>query len=692
MSSRLPRCYFHFVLWIIGGNGIDKGDEHSLRQVDYTYLTIESANVITEQTIQAIFDAIRIEEVVGDFVQLKRTGSNLKGLCPFHGEKTPSFVVSPGRNTFKCFGCDKGGSAVTFIMEHEHLTYPEALRYLAAKYGIEVEETGNDAQNRQERLLKDSLFLANDYAQSFFSNQLLNTDHGKSIGLRYFRDRGFSDETIRKFGLGYAPAGGKDFLQNALNEGYAKEYLEQLGLVSGKGFDFFRDRVMFPIHHPNGKVVAFAGRILSSKAKAPKYINSPETEIYVKSKVLYGLFQARNAIRKSDLAIVVEGYTDVISMHQAGIEHVVATSGTALGESQIGLLKRLTPNVLLLFDGDKAGRGAALRGVDLFLSQDMNVRVVSLPEGEDPDSFVTARGQADALAFFDAHAQDFIFFKAGLLAEDAKDDPVKKAAMVNDILGSVARIPDPIKRALYIKECSSLLDIDENSLVDVTNKLVAGYIRDTRKSAISEQPKEPSSNPLPGKPPAHPPQKTPVSAMETREREIARLLITFGDRLFDEEQQITVAEQVLGLLQEVIHEFDHSLYGQVVKDSFQLLQDGKPVTSGYFIDHHQPGVRQLAMEMVQSPYEYSDNWERMWDIILQSQKKPDENIEKDCEDVLLRFKYEKVTRMIEKNAEAIRQIDHDTNASQLEDQLLIQMELSKIKDQIARQLRLVVSR
>lgn len=648
--------------------------------------------VISEQSVQAIHEAARIEEVVGDFVQLKRTGSNMKGLCPFHGEKTPSFVVSPARNTFKCFGCDKGGSAVTFIMEHEHKTYPEALRYLAAKYNIEIEETGDTEQNRVERQLRESLQILNDFAATYYANQLLSTDRGKSVGLSYFRERGFTDDTIRTFGLGYAPPGGKEFQTEALQQGYDQSYLERLGLISTKGFDFFRDRVIFPIHHQSGKVVAFAGRILNTHTKAPKYINSPETEIYQKSKVLYGLFQARTAIRKLDQAILVEGYTDVISMHQAGIQHVVATSGTALGESQIALIKRLTPNVLLLFDGDKAGIGAALRGVDLFLANDMNVRVVSLPEGEDPDSFVKSRGREETLQWFETQAQDFIFFKAGLLSDASQGDPIKRAAMINDILGSVARIPDPVKRALYIKECSTLLDVDEPTLVDVTNKLVAGMIREARKVYEREQAESNAPIPYASHRPSHPPQQERPPLMEIREREIARLLITFGDKIFDEDHNISVAEQVLAALHEVIEEFDHQVYGQVVRDTFNLLQEGKTVTPAYFISHADDHVRQLALDVIHSPYEYSENWEKKWDILLQSQKKPEENFEKDCEDVLLRFKYQKINQMIERNAAFIKEVSNSGDHAQLEEKLLLQMELSSLKDTIAKQLGLVVSR
>ena len=350
--------------------------------------------MITQKTIQEILDTVKVEDVVQEFVNLKRRGVNMIGLCPFHNEKTPSFTVSPGKNIYKCFGCGQGGDSVKFLMEHEQLSYPEALRYLANKYGIEIEETETTQEHREEQQLLDSLYLVNQYARDFYQDQLFNTDFGKSVGLNYFKERGFREETIKKFGLGFAPDKKDAFTLQATQDGYKTEVLKKLGLTTSYGKDFFQNRVLFTIHNLTGKVIGFGGRILVKNKKAPKYINSPETEIYNKSKVLYGAYFAKRAIRKKDECILVEGYTDVLSLHQAGIENVVASSGTSLTIDQIRLIKRYTPNIKILYDGDAAGIKAALRGLDLVLEQDLNVKVVLLPEGEDPDSYLQKVGSA----------------------------------------------------------------------------------------------------------------------------------------------------------------------------------------------------------------------------------------------------------------------------------------------------------
>ncbi|MBL7805152.1 MAG: DNA primase, partial [Saprospiraceae bacterium] len=401
--------------------------------------------MITAKTVREILDAVRIEEVIEDFVSLRRRGVNLIGLCPFHHEKTPSFNVNPTRNIFKCFGCGKAGDAVTFLREHEQFSYPEALRWLAKKYNIEIEEVELTPEQRAADQMAESLYIVNDFALKHFQEQLFDTDEGKSVALQYFRQRGLREETIRTFGLGYAPDLRDLLLQRARATGHSVELLKKTGLSSADGArDFFRGRVMFAIHNLSGKVAAFAGRTMSNDKTVPKYINSPETEIYVKNKTLYGAYQAKKAIRQQDECILVEGYMDVISLYQAGIENVVASSGTSLTEGQLNLIRRNTNNLKILYDGDPAGIKAALRGLDLALEQDLNVRIVLLPEGEDPDSYVQKVGSEAFLEYVAREAKDFILFKTRLLLEDTKGDPIKKSSLVKDIVASIARIPDPI--------------------------------------------------------------------------------------------------------------------------------------------------------------------------------------------------------------------------------------------------------
>jgi len=423
--------------------------------------------LISKSTIDNVFETARVEEVIGDFVQLKKSGSNFKGLSPFSDERTPSFMVSPVKQIWKDFSSGKGGNVVAFLMEHEHFTYPEAIKYLAKKYGIEIEETQQSDEQKQQADERESMYLVSEFANKHFQKNLHKTDLGKAIGLSYFKERGFTLETIKKFELGYSLDEWDDFTKEALAEAYKLEYLEKTGLTIVKGekqFDRFKGRVMFPIHSMSGRVLGFGGRILTNEKKAAKYLNSPESDIYHKSKVLYGINFAKQSIAKEDNCFLVEGYTDVIQFHQSGIENVVSSSGTALTPEQIRLINRLTKNITVLFDGDAAGIRASLRGIDLILEQGMNVRVCTFPEGEDPDSF--ARNNSDeALAeYLQENAQDFISYKASLLMEEAKKDPVKKAELIRDIVNSISKIPDTIQQEVYLQECSRIMDISENVL------------------------------------------------------------------------------------------------------------------------------------------------------------------------------------------------------------------------------------
>ncbi len=475
--------------------------------------------MIDKSTIDAVFETARLEEVIGDFVQLKKSGSNFKGLSPFTTEKTPSFMVSPAKQIWKDFSSGKGGNVVAFLMEHEHFTYPEAIKYLAKKYNIEVEETEQSDAQKEAATARESMYLVSDFAQSYFSEILHKNDEGKAIGLSYFKERGFNDESIATFSLGYAPDSWEAFTKAALDAGFQEAFLISTGLTIAKDekrFDRFKGRVIFPIHSMSGRVMGFGGRILTQDKNAAKYLNSPESDIYQKSKVLYGLYQAKQSIAKEDNCYLVEGYTDVIQMHQAGIKNVVSSSGTALTPDQIRLIRRLTPNITLLFDGDPAGLRAALRGVDLILEAGMNVKVCTFPEGEDPDSFARKSDLETLSLYLDEEAQDFIQFKATLLAEEGKKDPIRKADTIREMVQSIAKIPDPIKREVYVQSCSLLMDISEDVLFSTLAQL-------------SKSPKKPTTRKA--SKPAMELVNTPTQKVDVRyelERNIIALLLLHG--------------------------------------------------------------------------------------------------------------------------------------------------------------------
>jgi DNA primase len=447
--------------------------------------------LISRETIDKVFETARVEEVIGDFVQLKRAGSNYKGLSPFSDERSPSFMVSPVKQIWKDFSSGKGGSVVTFLMEHEHFTYPEAIRFLAKKYNIEIEETETSQEDKIEANEKESMYLVSEFAKTYFQETLLNSEEGKAIGLTYFKERGFTNETIAKFGLGYSPETWDAFSKEALSKGYQLEFLEKVGLTitreDGKHFDRFKGRVMFPIQSLSGRNLGFGGRILTNDKKAAKYLNSPESEIYHKSKVLYGIFHAKQAIAKQNNCYLVEGYTDVIQLHQAGIENVVASSGTALTPDQIRLINRLTKNITVLFDGDAAGLRASIRGIDLILEEGMNVKVCTFPDGDDPDSFARKNSYDDLVFYLENNAKDFIQFKASLLMDEAQNDPIKKADLIRDMVVSISKIPDRIKREVYIQECARIMDISEQVLQNTLAQLVQKDISEAGKKLKQEQ-------------------------------------------------------------------------------------------------------------------------------------------------------------------------------------------------------------
>lgn len=643
--------------------------------------------MITQKSVQEILDTARVEEVIQDFVTLRRRGVNLIGNCPFHHEKTPSFIVSPAKNIYKCFGCGRAGNAVQFLMDHEHFTFPEALRYLAKKYGLEVEEVVPSAEQQEEQQYHDSLFIVNQYAQQYFQDQLFNTPTGKSVGLGYFKERGFLEDTVRKFGLGFAPDQKDAFTAKAVSEGYNIELLRKLGLTTQFDRDFFRNRVMFTIHNLSGKPVAFAGRIMVKDAKAPKYINSPETDIYSKSKVLYGAFFAKQAIRKADECILVEGYTDVISLHQSGIENVVASSGTSLTVDQIRLVKRYTPNVKVLFDGDSAGIKAALRGIDMLLEQDVNVRVVLLPDGEDPDSYLRKVGVTAFQTYLEQASKDFILFKADLLLKEAGNEPIKRTELLKDIIESISKIPDPLKRAMYVKECARLFEVDESILVQESNKLLTKTMIQRRQQQEAQRPDEAPPTDL--TPPPAP--SRPGVGHEFREIDLVRVLVNYGGEWYDAEEKITVAAFILQNIEDVMDEFDHALYRRVAEVCLEMLAARQPVQQSYFLHHPDEEIRKLAMNLSTSPYEYSDNWAQRWDIYL-SQKMPDDNFVKDSEQALRLFRFHKILRLCEKTQRQIEQLQQQQEWDQAIAHLKVKSRLDQVKKELAAQLGIVVAK
>jgi DNA primase len=491
--------------------------------------------LISQNSIAQVFETARVEEVIGDFVQLKKAGTNYKGLSPFSEERSPSFVVSPVKQIWKDFSSGKGGNAVTFLMEHEHFTYPEAIKYLAKKYNIEIEETERTDQEKAQADTRESLYLVSEYASSYFQNVLHKTNQGKAIGLSYFKERGFTDETIKKFNLGYSLDEWQGFTDDALGKGYQINFLEQSGLTIVKGekrFDRFKGRVMFPIHSMSGRVLGFGGRILTNDKKAAKYLNSPESEIYYKSKVLYGLYNAKQSIAKEDNCYLVEGYTDVIQFHQTGITNVVSSSGTALSPDQIRLINRLTNNITVLFDGDAAGVRASIRGIDLILEQGVNVKVCTFPDGEDPDSFSKSNTLEELTEYLNENAKDFIQFKASLLVKEANNDPIKKAETIRDIVNSIAKIPDQIKREIYIQECARIMDISESVLFTTLAQINNKQTQDNNKpkSYISSNSSDPNEPPFEVFRNEESSRKPKVDVQFELEKKIIEILMLYGDK------------------------------------------------------------------------------------------------------------------------------------------------------------------
>lgn len=631
--------------------------------------------LISKNSIDTIFNTARVEEVISDFVQLKRAGSSLKGLSPFTDEKTPSFVVSPAKQIWKDFSTGKGGNVVSFLMELEQFSYPEALRWLAKRYNIEIEEdTTFSPEQKEAQKSKESLYILTEVAKNFFVNQLHESEEGNIIGLSYFKERGFSNEIIKRFELGYSPNKWDAFAEYAEKKGYSKEVIEASGLVSykedGKRFDKFRERVIFPIYSYSGRPIGFGGRILRNDVKAAKYLNSPENEIYFKSKTLYGLFQAKQAIVKKDECLLVEGYTDVLSMHQAGIENVVASSGTALTKEQIVMIKRLTSHVTVMYDGDAAGIRASFRGIDMILAQELNVKILPLPEGEDPDSFAKKHSSSELSAYIKDHSTDFIKFKANLLLEEAKQDPVKKSELIREIIKSIALIPNMIQRELYIMETAKIMEIREDvlfkTLAQIDNREEPTFPIADRKPELTIVP---SNN-----------KKIVVNHLTIVEDEIIKLIMQFGDlevELKDDKNELYQTT----VIEEIVNQFNHNdlqlsnPFYQSILDEVKIGLESDELRSGtYFSRSTNQDITQLATQMMIDSHSISENWKLKQGI---STKTIEDSISKDLFDVLLRFK----ALYIENEIKTLMNSIKDPEMTEIERSEIIKkvMELTKIK-------------
>jgi DNA primase len=626
--------------------------------------------MISKETIERINETARVEEVVGDYVSLKKRGANYTGLCPFHNEKTPSFSVSPSKGIYKCFGCGKSGNAVGFIMEHEHFTYREALRHLAKRYNIEIEETQRSPEELVQDTTRESLYILNTYAQNYFTDYLFHSEEGRNIGLSYFRERGLTDETIQLFKLGFSPSAGSTFTDDALKKGYQFELMRQLGLTSEHRKDFFRGRVLFSIHSISGKVVGFGGRTLSADKKVPKYINSPENDIYNKSKVLYGMYQARQSVSAKDECFLVEGYMDVLSLFQAGIENVVASSGTSLTHDQVRLIKRYTKNLTILYDGDPAGIKAALRGLDISLEEGLNVKVMLLPTGEDPDTWVQKLGAEGFLQKINTEKKDLIHLRTALFLDEAKNDPVRIAEIIKEIAFSVSLIPEPITRSLYTKQAAMTMGIDEQIMIAEVNRLI-------RKRTLDRLGKEDKaaaeSVPVEG---LAQPKKASVTFHldEPQEKDIVRLLLENSNYELDGENAVVT---ILRNLEDV--EIDNQLYHTIIDEYRQFYAGNEFLPQSHFVNHPDDHIRQLCTDLLQSPYELSENWSKMHDVLI---KDKSFLVHKDIVKAISILKLKKVLKMKAEIEQQVKQLQSDQSSEA--DLILAMQDVKQLQDIIRR--------
>jgi len=635
--------------------------------------------MIPNQTVEEIFNRARIEEVVGDFLTLKKRGVNLLGLCPFHNEKTPSFTVSPVKNIFKCFGCGRAGTPVGFIMEHENLSYVEALRYLAAKYNITIVEKVYTDQEKEETQHRESLLLINEYATTHFHANLMQSEYGRAAGLSYFQSRGFTADTIVKFKLGFAFPDGKDLYQHAVNNGYKPEFLEEIGLVPAQKKDFFINRVMFPVFNLSGRIVGFGGRTLSTSENVPKYLNSPESEIYNKSQLLYGFYQARNAIKKANDCYLVEGYTDVLSLHQAGIELAVASSGTSLTFDQARLISRFSEQVTILYDGDSAGIKAAVRSIEILLAQNLNVYVVILPEGNDPDSYLQEFGAQKLKDFIDEHKKDFILFKIQEINAEARQDPIKKIALLKDLIHLIAAIPDHLKRTVYAGTCAQLLDVDEKVIIqDIETQVRKNLEKDKLEQLRDKRNNGPTQT------------QSQKNEIETSDipflNELFHDLIIYGEKEYLPEANTTVKEYLLRELEQNEYYIDHPMYQALLKEYQSRNASGESNDIQFYLNHPDPEIRKLMISWLDPGYEYSPNWLVKHQMPLHYQPMPDKNYVNNIHNAMLYFRRAIYDHLNQENQQKIAKLFKENSLNdveiQLRTQILIDQERKKLYDEL----------
>ncbi|MFB6305383.1 MAG: DNA primase [Flavobacteriales bacterium] len=668
--------------------------------------------MINKKTIDEILETAQIDEVIGEFVELKKSGANFKALSPFSEERTPSFMVAPSKQIFKCFSSGKGGNVVSFLMEHEQMTYPEALRFLAKKYNIEIEEDESEEEYDQNKSERESLYVLNSFAQQFFIEQMNKTDEGKSVALKYFKDRGYSKELMEKFKLGYCPDSWEYFTKSALEKGYQFEYLEKSGLTKVKEnnrnryYDFFRGRVIFPIHNLTGRTVGFGARTLRSDTKAPKYINTPENSIYDKSSLLYGMYLAKKEIGKLDLCYLVEGYTDVLAMHRSGIENVVATCGTSLTEKHAHLIRRYTNNVTILFDGDEAGIKASFRSIDIFLSKGMNVKVVLFPEKSDPDTFSMEKEPDEVKNFISKNAKDFIFFKANLLAEEAKGDPTRRASMAHEIVTSIAKVPDHILRSEYIRETAKQLELEEKALVSEVNKVRRKEYKkkhlnkDEDHDAITEEQKAP-------------PQGVYEDDITYQEKEIIHYLLNFGSReieLNEKEEQIIdkkgkkeksryeddrddksvrLDEYIIETLLVDEVTFENSTYNTILQEYKTLMKNNETPEITRFSNHENENIRNTIADISSFPYEVSNKWHKKFRVFINKDEEKDKKLKLTVDKLLQTYQLKRVEKMLKEVQEEIKKEEEEDNILKIMER---QKELLDYKYYFASQLNRYVLR
>jgi DNA primase len=640
--------------------------------------------MIKKETIDKILETALVEEVVGDFVHLKKRGTSMIGLCPFHNEKSPSFHVSPSKGIFKCFGCGKGGDSVRFIMEHEKYSYPEALKYVANKYNIEVEETEVTPEFKIEQDRRESLYIVSNYAAKFFADKMWNSDVGKTIGLSYFKERGFREDIIKKFELGYSPDDWSSLLEAAVADGYQQVFLEEAGLVikndQGRVYDRFRGRVMFPIHNFTGRVIGFGGRTLKTDKAVPKYVNSPESDIYHKSNVLYGLFQAKKAIRDLDNCYLVEGYADVLSVQQAGVENVVASSGTSLTTEQIRLIGRFTKSVTILYDGDAAGIKASLRGLDMILEEGLDVKVVLFPDGHDPDSYIQQLGADAFKTHVEKNKKDFIFFKTEILLKDAGTDPIKRAGVIREVVESIAKIPDAIKASVFLRECSNLLQMEERILISELNKMKLGKAKkDNQQAQAKSYPQSQSNDDYPieafvdgfADPFV---EERVVPTDEFQERDMIRVLLTYGDKMvnWDEMTDTFIGPYIITNLSDIT--FSNILYSKVIQFYHDELENGRMPSEKHFIQHVDVEIASLAVSMFSSPYHLSENWYLMHNITVPEET---ERLKGTVMGAIFHLKKKKISTMITAKQITIKEEKDEDNVMILMKEYLELKEVEK---------------